>query len=349
MSDNTATASQILTPEQTERLRKFNETYITFPRFEQSVDSIHRCRTRSQYSAEPKCLLIQGDTGAGKTALIKRYLRKYPFSADATGVVGQCPVLVSSIPKPVSISGLATRLLAQLGDPFAERGTVHRLTLRLSGDEGFLNRCGVELIILDEFHHLIETDSIPRKREAADWLKSILNDTGIPIVLVGLPHSGGILDNNDQLKRRFRARKTLAPFTWGRTVEAQKEFRLFLKAVEDALGLPEPSHLSEQTTAFRFFCASRGYIATVMSVIRTAFEFALLLNAPNLSLDLLADAFEEDVDLSDSRIPNPFEVPLQKVRMVPPEEVKDERDDSTNQRRGRKKKEKSSDALRNKG
>jgi archaellum biogenesis ATPase FlaH len=75
-------------------------------------------------------------------------------------------------------------MLDSIGDPAADKGTVSSITLRL---RKFLKGCEVELIILDEFQHFDDRQSKNILKIISDWLKNLLNQSKVPIILVGMP------------------------------------------------------------------------------------------------------------------------------------------------------------------
>jgi Cdc6-like AAA superfamily ATPase len=154
-------------------------------------------------------LLITGESGVGKTTLCKKYVERYP-RIDLTEKT-KVPVLLARIPFPATPKNLVTVLLAELGDPLSDKGTTFSKTKRLFK---LLKECEVELIILDEFQHFIDRDSDKVLNTISDWLKQLINESKLPIVLVGLSESIKILEANSQLRRRFAMSDELTNFDW---------------------------------------------------------------------------------------------------------------------------------------
>jgi Cdc6-like AAA superfamily ATPase len=247
-------------------------------------------------------VLITGETGTGKTTAAKLYEKKFPRRETREGT--KVPVLSAAIPVPATVKSLATKLLVKLGDPAAERGTAVNQTLRI---QRLVKSCGVELIVLDEFQHFIERESQKILTTVSDWLKEQINETRLPMVLIGLPSSKEVLDANAQLKRRFSTVMSLDPFGW-ETPEQKQDFRKFLRAVEERLPLPHRSNLHDVDTAFRFICATGGMIASVMQLTRRATAMAIERSMEALDLDLLAEAYDERLAVGDPKRKNPFHV-----------------------------------------
>lgn len=283
------------------RIRLVEQIYISYPRLEAVIKKIEHCHRHSKLSAEPECLLITGETGAGKTTLYKRYEQRFPRRVTEDGTI--VPVLSVSIPVPATVKSMVTTLLVVLGDPAAEKGTVVNQTLRL---KRLLEGCGVDLIILDEFQHFIDKDSKKILQNVSDWLKDLLNEAGIPVVLIGMPNSEEILEANKQLKRRFAARESLDPFGWGDTPGEQLEFRKFLKVLDGRLPLLERSQLADTDTAYLIYCATGGMVASVMKLVRRATAIAIERGSEKLSLEILGQAYDERLAADDPERDNPF-------------------------------------------
>ncbi len=296
-----------------ERIDLVEKIYVTYPELTAITDIIKECHRRSKRSSEPKCLSIRGGSGCGKTTIATYYEGLYPRKTTKEGTI--VPILSSTVFCPATVKGLVTGLLDSLGDPMADRGTITNQTLRLYH---LMEKCRVEMIILDEFQHLIDRDLDKVMAVASDWLKNLLNRTRIPMVLIGLPSSVRILNTNSQLRRRFSITKELKPFGW-ETPEQQKGFIRFLRATEEALPFPERSHLSKPQMAHRFHCATRGTISNVMKIVRTAAIMAIRQNMPCLTLDLLSLAYEDEIASLYPEHPNPFSGDESGLTSLPPE------------------------------
>ena len=286
----------------TERKKLVEQIYITFPRLNQVRSEIEHCHRYSKIAAEPECLLITGQQGAGKTTLRLSYARQHPRQLRREGV--SVPVLDASIPVPATVKSLVTQLLAALGDPVPERGTIVTQTRRL---KKLMHACKVELVVLDEFQHFIDRDSNVVLITLSNWLKDLLNETGTPMVLIGMPYADVILRANSQLERRFAMRASLDPFGWD-GAEKQDEFRLFLSYLDSRLPLAKRSHLADPERALRIYCACDGIIGYLMKLVRRSAEMAIDLKMECIEDDLLAIAYDERLRARDPGRGNPFRV-----------------------------------------
>lgn len=295
-----------------ERCALAERIFIIYPRLKRLMDKMEHCLHYSKIAAEPECMFIGGPTGAGKTTLQDYFLQKYLRSINADGAT--VPVLCARVPNKATDKNLVTELLVRLGDPEAIRGSSYNQTTRL---RKFMKDCEVWLVILDEFQHFVDKDSQKVLKTVSDWLKNLIDQTEKPMILIGMPYVDQILDavGNEQLQRRFAVRERLDPFGW-LTDEQQKEFRAFLKAVDNQLPLMEASHLSDPIMTFRFYCATHGVIGKIMKIVRRATELALERSEERLTLDLLAEAYDDRLRANHPDRINPFREDKSDLKIV---------------------------------
>lgn len=297
-----------------ERILKAEAIYVLSPDLKKVKDTIQHCHQYSRYSREPKCLLITGRPGVGKTTLAEYYMKDYPRIETDEGL--KVPVLYVKIEVPATPKSLVSALLSSLGDPAAEKGNIGSQTRRL---RKFLKDLKTELIILDEFQHFIDRDSLKVLKTISDWLKLLIDNSKIPVVLMGMPYSRIILDTrgNEQLKRRFSLRRSIEPFGWGGTKEKQKDFRSFLKLVDEKMPFNKRANLFDRTMAFRFYCATNGVISYVMDIVRMAAVSAIEQSLDKVTLELLADAYDNSLASAYPDKQNPFSCEFKELKVLP--------------------------------
>lgn len=245
-------------------------------------------------------LIIAGPSGVGKTTILDQYQEHFPrYSA---GGVTCIPVLTVETPSAPTVKSLAQAILVALGDPVAHRGSAEEKTQRIYL---FLERCGVEIIFFDEFHHFFYTESTRHFRQVSDWLKGLMNTTRVALVLVGLPEGEEVVKANPQLWRRFSSRALLSPFS----LEDEKdfaEFRSMLRHFEAALPLPVEEHLYVANLSRRFHLGSDGRIDFVRKILEGAVSAANRAGLRSLDLPAYASGFRSQIwDDAPDRL-NPF-------------------------------------------
>lgn len=272
-----------------ERISIANQVYAGYPLFNQVLEDIDRCHDSPNIKGDddPDCLLLMGSTGAGKTTIYKTYAQNYPSQETEEGSV--VPIIYATIPAAATVKGLVEALLKKLGDPLHNKGTTINQTSRLYD---LLKACQVELIFLDEFHHFIDRESDKVLKNVCDWLKNLILNTKIPIVLFGLPESEKILTvDNWQLSRRFNYRHSLIPFP--RTESGLELFRQFLSDVESQLPLLKESELAEKLLSERIYYATDGTIGPVMTLIQKGATLAIEQNLDRLDLNILGVIYDK--------------------------------------------------------
>ncbi len=255
----------------------------------------------------PPCLAILGNTGAGKTTLIDAWLEKAPLRTMETAEGVIIPYLYVLVPSSPKKKGAVSAFLRALHDPNPSRGTEWDMISRV---HRLIKRCKVQVIFVDEFQHLRDKDTQKVVHAIADFLKDIINQAHIPMILTGkLGEAESILVANSQLDRRVGTPLVLEPFEWdrGRPEETIKEFRTLMRDIDRALPL-DLSDLQSEEVAFRFFYASNGYLGWIMEIIREAAIRAIDTDCHCLNMPLLAAAYEARLagtDVGDGKV-NPF-------------------------------------------
>ena len=268
-----------------ERIAFANQLLVLHPRFREAVALLERCHHESRQGGEPVCGALLGASGVGKTSVVDHYCRLHP--PVETDTATHQPVLKVTLQPDARPKGIAADLLLALGDPAWSSGTVQTLTNRAVR---LLRHCGVELIVMDEFHHLFDADRAKVMTKASQWLKVLIVNTGIPVVVCGMPEAEYVL-NAEHTERRFKERLTLRCFNW-RTAHGQREFCSMLKRLDQTLPLAESSVLASADLAGRFYLACRGVPDYLMTLLRGAVAEAILRKSECIELADLARVYE---------------------------------------------------------
>lgn len=316
-SEVNAELIKLLALEPYERIPYVERIRIKYPRWLHIYNQIAECHERQSYASEPPCMLLVGPTGVGKTMLINTYAEMYPITLTKNGT--HVPILRGSIPSSATISTLLTELLTGLGDLRADRGTIGGKTFRL---RNLIRDCGVELFILDEVQHFFDQDSQRILLNVSNWLKTLIKDTKVACVLVGLEgQAEQVVDANPQLARLFGDPYILSPFRWNiENPQTIVEFRTFLYKYETLLPLRDrqESKLSSNSRAMRIYAASNGLMARIMRLLRQATIIALKNNTEYLTDTFLAEAYDKYLAPNRQNMPNPFVGDIPTLELVVP-------------------------------
>jgi energy-coupling factor transporter ATP-binding protein EcfA2 len=279
------------------------EAFIRYPRFTALHETIRRCQRLSKKSHEPQCISLEGRSGAGKTTLVRAYEMAFPRRETEEGTA--IPVFYLLTPSPVTVKGMAETMLERLGDPAAHRGNQPSLNSRLSK---LIIDCEVELVILDDFHHLIDTKTNRILRTVSDWLKVLIKETQVPFLVVGIEGQvQQILRENEQLSRLFAEQETLTPFQWNAADQASiEEFTKFIVFAEKMIGAVLPTELPRAELLYRLHYATEGVIAYIMNLIRYAQEMVEEKGRSQIRMEDLSVAFEKRIRKHLINRVNPF-------------------------------------------
>lgn len=284
-------------------LSKAHAAFINYPRIKALADDIERCKRRSATAGSPHCMAMEGHSGAGKTTLIERYMDAYPTEETEEGT--RVPILYVLTPSPITVKGMVSTILEYLGDPAAHKGTQVALDSRLVH---LLRACEVELVILDDFHNLIEAETVYMFSAVSHWLKALIKKSGIPFLVVGVEgRVEPILRSNPELSRLFARRETLYPFAWNVKDESTiKEFAKFIEHAERAIDTSLTTSIPRIDLLYRVHYATAGIVSNVMSLLRSAQEYALDGGSDVIELQHLAIAFDKDIAKNVQGRVNPF-------------------------------------------
>lgn len=286
-------------------LSKIYETFsirksrIDHPAYSEAIRKIAALHRRGRDLKQGGGLLITGHTGTGKTTALDFYRSQFPRYEENHGTAS--PVLYVVTPASPTVKNLAEAILVSMGDLASGRGSSEEKTRRVYK---FLETCKVELLMIDEFQHFTDTARRSASRDVTDWLKNLLSVAHIPVVLAGLPRCDQVIRGNQQLSRRFSSRYNLRPFPYD-TPAKQMEFRGVLKLIQQSIPVKcVPLH--DANNARMIFVASNGVIDYVAKLIDQAVELARQSSEGEISLDIFAQAFEDEIwrDCPDSL--NPF-------------------------------------------
>ncbi|KAA0578202.1 TniB family NTP-binding protein [Azospirillum sp. Sh1] len=293
-----------MTPtERDQRLVEINALIVGTTQSLDALRSIGTLHGSWRGAHEAACMLLLGLTGTGKTLTVLEHARRHPAS-DGDGDMRR-PVLIVTVPARCTLRSLAGAILIELGDILPGRGSEAELTARV---RHHLRRQGVELLVLDEFQHLINKRDARIVHEAADWVKGLLSANLCPILLVGQISAKRIIETNGQLERRVQTICCFRPYDW-RIDDDRLEFRAVLDAIDARLGFPERSDLGRTDTALRIHHFSRGLLGQAMRLVRKASEIALAEDRPRLTRSVLAEAVDRLRLAPGTDALNPFRIP----------------------------------------
>lgn len=248
-----------------ERKTYLRNIYVKSPYITSIFEQMKFNQKESKSYQNPQCLYIYGQPGVGKTNLCRRYAERFPRYdvQNKKGYQKIVPVVYSKVEPTATEKSLAMALLRDLGDPLYLDGTEAVKTSRLVQ---LVKDCKVELILLDEVQHIYDKDSEKIIQKASNWIKKFIEDSLVPVYLIGLPDIVSIIEANEQLESRYQhgfPLDNLSMIPEGK--EETSEFENFLYMVDLKLPFTERSNLVEMADIF--YEISKGNLRILMEKI----------------------------------------------------------------------------------
>jgi hypothetical protein len=261
-----------------------NLTFLLTPTLRALADKLDALR-RYRALGQARCLLLGGVSGTGKTSVLNWYAGRAAPTVQAT----RNHVPVVKIDAPVSNrtpKPLFQRMLLACGAALVRGDEEHHLQLV----EFYFQRCGVELLVVDEIEHI--TQPALRRR-----LLELSNLTGVPIVCASCNPVAWTM-GDAEIQGRFNDHFALTQLTGARLdaflslvdllLPFDQDSRLGVRELPAGPGQPAaagPAHHIEQWTD--------GVLREVMVLLLDACRKALDARQPHLTVDLLHRAWRD--------------------------------------------------------
>lgn len=253
------------------RLSLIPSVFVQRPSTLEIQGLIEEIRNDRQLQAEPSCMIITGRTGVGKTTFLKRYRDNFGPQFRDKNNNQITPVLYISLPSRATPLTTAQELVKQLvGEDFAKGGLKGLTDLA----KKHLIAQQVEVVICDEFQHIVRSAGSIQTYQAAEWIKEVAKDTVIPFVMAGMSEVTSIVETNDQLKSitPYRVELTYFPYT---DVSQKVLFRKFLRTFDEALPFNSNSKLGSPNIADAIFSVTGGSLRSLNFLVRKSAELAI--------------------------------------------------------------------------
>ncbi|WP_334019009.1 TniB family NTP-binding protein [Alteromonas sp. S015] len=261
-----------------EKIAQIENIYIETRKIKEIMEDIDEAilvGKASNYASQPICTLVMGLSGVGKTSLKEHFEKKYPrktiVDEDKEQVI--VPILSTTLTDDKNPKAAPGKMLRDLGDLLqGAKGTRSELGDRFTAQ---INDAQTQAIFIDEFQHAFEGASESRKGSAANWIKTLINQTKRPVVLFGLPWCIELLAQSSELRNRFDNIHYLEEYD--QEDEMFADWLELLEQVEKQLPFDKPSNLSNPELALRILALTGGNISRLMKkLIKPAARKALM-------------------------------------------------------------------------
>lgn len=215
---------------------------------------------------------------SGKSTVAKRYCAEVN---DETAVSeGRRPVLHVSLGTTSTERSLFISLLELFKDPHATAGGKAVLKQRFVE---FANNFKVELVIIDEIHHLaLRRDSTP----VVNALKSFLNQKICPLALFGTHDANDFLTANGELGQRNAVIVDIEPLPTDQTGLATlaKFLRRIDQKTQDLGVFRESSDFSQEACIAALLHVTKGVMGMSVRILEAALKIAIRRDASRIEI-----------------------------------------------------------------
>ncbi|MGF1733446.1 TniB family NTP-binding protein [Photobacterium kasasachensis] len=281
-------------------LEQLQNNYIMHKSAKCAFKKIEMCINSTIDGGTPRSVLILGDAGAGKTAMLEvtnaHLINNHPHEG-----INKDTFLFVEAPSPSSLKALQSAFYEAIGASKLDnqRHTEARRTKQLIE---LINKHEYKVIANDEVHHFTEKYKKNHESIVCDFYKTVMRDTGCAFILVGKPIAEKLVRTDDQLRRRFLGTARLERL--GAPLKENKEFHTFINMYRKTC--PVPFVEFNEDFLLRLYVACDG----LPGLWHTLIELAIRTNPGTSQIDTddIEQAFEAEYQPSDVLDFNPFEV-----------------------------------------
>lgn len=281
-----------------EQSRNIRTQVVSHPQFIAIQNGLFDALNITKASGVCKGISILGPSGVGKSTLIRSFSSQLSGQNESKFLK---KVVIAEMPSNPTQKSLASSILAGMNDPFAHSRT-HSAEEKRTRIVKLIRELKTDVLVIDESQHIAKRLR-KEQYETADWLKSLLNETHILVILAGLPTLEQFIKSNEQLRRRFSSSYTLDPFSLAEP-KSRLNFLGILQSFQISLGV-EAIKLTSPDISMRMYFASCGLIDYVVKILEKCAYIADQENT-DIHLGILYRAFNDEVWSSAPPERNPF-------------------------------------------
>lgn len=202
-------------------------------------------------------IAIYGDSGMGKTMIMKRFRDQHPPSFNSLTGRLKTPVLAMEMTSRPGERRFYAELLTLLGAPQRPRADIAQMeqaALRI------MEAIGVQVLVIDEVHNIL-AGTYREQRIVLNTLRFLSNRLQISLVCFGVNDAREAIGGDVQLARRFDQ------FTLSRWV-ANEQFEILVALILRNTPLRHPSVLTAKSLR-RILQISEGITANIFHIINS--------------------------------------------------------------------------------
>ncbi len=219
-------------------------------------------------SIRSRGMLLYGDSNNGKTAILKRFYRKFAkdeYIDEDGDVIHLMPVVYAIAEASSDESIMFTEILSSMNVPVNHKEKVSK-----KKEEAiyYLNLMKTKLIIIDEIQNVLHGPH-NKMAQLITSLKTLNNKTGIPIILAGTQDAMSAISIDNQTKSRFKPYEL--PL-WNN----DENFLRFIATMEAMLPLKKASNIYKNYELLTYIHGlSNGCIGEAINILKDASIYAI--------------------------------------------------------------------------
>ena len=217
------------------------------------------------------CIPFLGPTRVGKSDLMSAVKSQVSKDRNGPGYMIPTPDFLSGgiSPKPND-----AEIYASVIRTMGRVGANPKLSLLQDRMYDLLEQRDVRIVALDECSHCAEPGANLTRRAAADHFKTIIDRSGVVLILMGLPKFQRLIDENEQFSARSMATIEFHPYRWT-NADDRNEFTTVIYSMFDYLeGCGVSLEFDWIDMSRRLFAASGGRVGMVIELLEVAVRSA---------------------------------------------------------------------------
>lgn len=291
-------------------LKAMRSTYYTFPETDEimlGLESLLDLGTVvTKRNTPARALTLVGDSGSGKTSLLRQWQYKNrPLDVQVGDLLVKFhKILYVEVPVRCTLKGLSEALLLAMGEPegLAMKGTDRALAQRAAKR---LESLGVQVVILDEFQHLVSKQNRRINYNVVDYVKGQLNHGHTSFVLAGTKDAARIFEDNDQLEHRSAGHYVFEPVDENDEA-AFRNFKGMLARFAKKSPVPFKAKMLNGAFALRVCRMAKGHRGRAIDFMFALVTRAIMKHCAEITPELAVEVADLKRSLSDPDWRNPF-------------------------------------------
>ncbi len=257
ISHLTSNAAALLAETDAQRIRAIrSRRWLIYPRAKQMLERLNQLLDHPRGTRMPS-LAIYGDSGMGKTMIMKRIRDQHPPSISSLNGKLKTPLQAMEMTSRPGERRFYAELLTLLGAPQRPRADIAQME---QAAMRIMEGIGVQVLVIDEVHNIL-AGTYREQRIVLNTLRFLSNRLQISLVCFGVNDAREAIGGDVQLARRFEQ------FTLNRWA-ANDQFEILIALILRNTPLRQPSVLTAKSLR-RMLQISEGITANLFHIVNT--------------------------------------------------------------------------------